>query len=106
MDAFSRGVQAIYRVFLCKYLQRWSIYYVQNPPNSGCDLFLKLPLGSQVFREERSSGPSGCSGSKACPHAPAPGVSINKRSPLPMKIVAFPPMLILRGSGSPCTPSG
>lgn len=24
--------------------------YIQNPPNSGCDLSLKLPRGSQAFR--------------------------------------------------------
>jgi hypothetical protein len=37
------------------------------------------------------------------PQPPPPGVSIRRRSPLPMRIVAFPPMFISRAPGKSLT---
>ena len=62
----------------------------------------RLPLGAHSTRWTTPSSVPTPVPSCRLPHAPPPGVSITSLSPFPIQIVAFPPMLMYRGSGSPC----
>jgi hypothetical protein len=76
--------------------------YAQNPA-CAASRSARLPRAAHPLINSIAS-PSSSSFSVGIPHPPPPGVSIRRRSPLPMRIVAFPPMLISRVFGE--SPSG
>src|SRR5712691_6240077 len=76
----------------------FTIFYFQTPAWVAARS-ATLPRAAHILTYSVSASP--CSVGR--PHPPPPGVSIRRRSPLPMRIVAFPPTLISRVVGESLT---